>query len=249
MFAAPSAAANARRSASAAAPGSAASRIARTAQSRRAPARTTSSAFDGIDPADREERARRVLGGVGDQLQPDRRPARLRRRLPDRADTDVVDGALGGGRDLLLGVRGEADDRVGPKELARLLDRAVVLAEVDAVGVTGAGQVGVVVDDEEGAVGVADAAEVRGGPLDLRPSQLLLAQLEDIDAAAERRTHHRFGVPAAGAGVADEVEACGPQALAPQRPVPLGKRKAHASIMAGCPRRSGTLGPTGARKG
>ena len=221
----------ARRSSAAAAPGSAASRIARTTQSRRAPAATTCSALPGSMPPIAEEGLGRVLGGVGDELQPDRRPPRFRRRLPDRADADVVDRPLVGRGDLLLGVGREADDRVGPEQLARRLGRGVVLADVDAVGVAGAGQVGIVVDDEEGAVGVADAAEGRGGALDLRPAQLLLAQLHDVDAAAQRRAQQRFGVLAAGPRVADEVEARGAQPLAAQRPGGLWGREAHPPIM------------------
>ena len=149
-------------------------------------------------------------------------PPRFRRRLPDRPDADVVDGALGGGGDLLLGVGREADDRVGPEQLPRLLGADVVLADVDAVGVAAARQVGIVVDDEEGAVGVGDAAEGLGGALDLRPAQLLLAQLDDVGAAAQRRAQQRFEV-ARRPGVADEVEAGGPQPLAAQRAVALGQ--------------------------
>ena len=74
------------------------------------------------------------------------------------------------------------------------------------------------------------------GAFDLRPPELLLAQLHDVDAAAERGAQQRFGIGAAGARVADEVEAGGAQALAPQRSLALGGSKAHPSIMAG-PRR------------
>ena len=64
--------------------------------------------------------------------------------------------------------------------------------------------------------------KVARGALDLRPSQLLLAQLDDVDAAAQRRPQQRFGVLAAGPGVADEVEARRAQALAAQRTGGLG---------------------------
>ena len=142
-------------------PGSSASRIARTTPSRRAPASTTWPAFDGSMPPIAKKGCGAFARRVRDQLEADRRAPLFGRRLPDRADADVVDGRLAGGRDLLLGVGREADDRVGPEQLARLAGRGVVLADVDAVGVAGERQVGVVVDDEEGAVGVAEAAEGR----------------------------------------------------------------------------------------
>ena len=110
-----------------------------------------------VDPSDRVEGEAGILGGEADQLEADRGTALLGRRLPDRADADVVD-PLGVG-DLLLGVGREADDRVGAEDLAGLGDRDVVLADVDPVGVAGAGQAGIVVDDEQRAVGVAEAAK------------------------------------------------------------------------------------------
>ena len=78
------------------------------------PASTTCRRCDGSIPPIANHGTRRVLGGVADQLEPGRRPARLRRRLPDRPDADLVDGRLGGGVELLRGVGREADDRVGP---------------------------------------------------------------------------------------------------------------------------------------
>ena len=71
----------------------------------------------------------------------------------------------------------------GPSAVAGVGDRDVVLADVDAVGVAGRRQARVVVDDEEGAVGVAEAAEGRAGALDRAAVELLLAQLHDVDAA------------------------------------------------------------------
>ena len=119
-----------------------------------------------------------------------------------------------------------------PEHRPRVLDRGVVLADVDPVGVAGARQVGVVVDDEERRVVVGEATEGDAGAFDLRPPELLLAQLDDVDAAAERGAQQRFGIDAVGARVADEVEARGAQPLAQQRALALGRRKAHPSIMA-----------------
>ena len=134
-------------------PGCLASRIARTTQRRRAPARDHLPAFRGLDPADREERSCATLvGGVGDQLQPDRRPARLGRRLPDRADARCSRCRRSSAAAICSS---EWVDRPmiasGPSTARGLLDRAVVLSHVHPVGVAGSRQVGVVVDDEEGA--------------------------------------------------------------------------------------------------
>jgi hypothetical protein len=115
--------------------------------------------------------------------------------------------------EFLGAVGREPDDRVGTEQLAGGGDFAGP-ADVDAVGVAGPGQLGVVVDDEQGVVGVADAAVGRGGAFDLGPRELLLAQLDDVDAAAERRQQQRFRVLAVGAGIADEVEPGGAQPLA-----------------------------------
>ena len=93
-------------------------------------------------------------------------------------------------------------------------------------------QLGVVVDDEEGAVGVAEAAEGLRGALDRAAAQRLLAQLDDVDAAVQRGPEQRLGILAAGAGVADEVEARGAQPLAPLRAGCLWWGEAHIPIMA-----------------
>ena len=142
-------------------------------------------------------------------------------------DADVVDGRLGGGGDLLLGVGREADDRLRAEQLAGLGRRGVVLADVDAVGVAGAGQLGVVVDDEEGAVGVAEAAEGERRQLDLAPRQLLLAQLDDVDAAARAPRAAAARARPRRLRVADEVEARRAQPLAAQRAGGLWWSKAH----------------------
>ena len=111
---------------------------------------------------------------------------------------------------------GEADDRVGAEGGAGFGDGEVVLADVEAVGVAGVGELGVVVDDEQGAVGVGDAAEGGAGALDLAAGEGLLAELDDVGAAVEGGAEEGLGVGAVGAGVADEVKAGGAEALAAQ---------------------------------
>src|SRR5688572_1942945 len=196
-----------------------------------------------VDAPDRVEGEGGARRGMLDQPEADGGAALLGRRLPDRADADVV-GALGAGgfarlRYLLLGVGREADDRIGTEGGPRLGDRRVVLAQVDAIGSAGRGQGGVVVDGEEGAVGVGEAAEGRAGALDRAAVERLLAQLDDVDAAVESGEEKRLGILAPGARVADEVEAGGAQPLAPQRPGGVGEGEAHADAASTAARRLG----------
>ena len=127
---------------------------------------------------------------------------------------------------------GEADDRVGAEDLPRLLGWHVVLSQVDPVGVAGLRQVGIVVDDEQGAVGVAEAAEDLGRALGRLPAQLLLTQLNDVAAAVQRGVQQRFGIRVAGKRVADEIEARRAQPLTAQGAGCLRECQAHTSIIA-----------------
>ena len=105
------------------------------------------------------------------------------------------------------------DDAAGADHGAGRGDVAVVLADVDAVGPRGDGEVGPVVDDEQRAGGGAQlAGRLRGGE-ELGVGRVLVAQLEDVDPAAQCRTQHVGQRPAAGAAVADEVQAGGVEPL------------------------------------
>ena len=183
--------------------GSSASRIARTTTARRAPAATTSSTFWCRSRRWRTRRRRRRLGGVLDQLQAGRRPTLLGRRLPDRPDADLVRPGVALGRDggvqLLRRVGRQPDEGRRRRPARALRRRHVGLADVDAVGAARADQLGVVVDDEQGPVLVGSAAE-RLGQRDelLGAAGRLLAELDDVDAAAQRRVEQGLGVAAAG---------------------------------------------------
>ena len=97
----------------------------------------------------------------------------------------------------------------GPASRARLGDRDVVLADVDAVGAAGADEVGAVVDDEEGVVAVGRA---RGTAARLeaahRPRRCLSRSWTTV-AAADQRHVEQAGLRAGPRidGVGDEVEA------------------------------------------
>src|SRR5204862_6587082 len=98
-------------------------------------------------------------------------------------------------------VRRAADDRVGADRRTRLGGRGVLLPDVHAVGAARRDEIGPVVEDEQ------RAALVGGGPeLARRGDQALVverlvAQLDDVDAAADR-----CGEELARPGVADEVQ-------------------------------------------
>ena len=74
-----------------------------------------------------------------------------------------------------------ADDRAGSR------DGAVVLADVNAVGAGLQRQVGAVVEDEQRSSGRAELARDRCVGQQLCRLRALVAQLEDVDAAAQRR--------------------------------------------------------------
>src|SRR4051812_1262927 len=129
-------------------------------------------------------------------------------------------------------MRREPDDGVWAEQGPRLGRGQVVLPDVDPVGVASARQVRIVVDDEEGAVVVAKAAEGLGGELDLAPRQGLLAQLHDVGAPAQRSGQERLGILAVWPRLTAEVEPRRAQPLTPQRSLALGWCQAHPTIIA-----------------
>ena len=127
-----------------------------------------------------------------------------------RADGEVVDVGVGvRGVGLRGRVRRAPDDPLGPDQRARRGGRAVVLADVHAVGGAGLHEVGAVVEDEQRAVRVGGGAErARGGDQPVVVERLV-AQLDEVGATAQRGVEER-----PRAGVADEVEAGVRQAFA-----------------------------------
>ena len=78
------------------------------------------------------------------------------------------------------------------------------------------GEVGVVVDDEERAVGVRETAKRLPGALDHLRGMLPVAELDHPAPAGHGGVEKGLRVPFPGKGVADEVEPRPPQALPPQ---------------------------------
>ena len=118
------------------------------------------------------------------------------------ADAEVVRIAV----ELRRGRRREADDRVGADGPPRLGERRVVLPDVDAVGAGALDEVGPVVQHEERAVRVARAPERLGGPDELVVGELLVAQLHDVDAAAQGRVEQAARIAAVRPRLEHEIE-------------------------------------------
>ena len=98
-------------------------------------------------------------------------------------------------------MRGAPDDRGLPDRGARAGGRAVVLADVHAVGRARGDEVGPVVEHEQRAAGVGGRAELARGGDEPVVVERLVAQLDHVDAAADRG-----GEELARPGVADEVQ-------------------------------------------
>ena len=153
-------------------------------------------------------------GRVADQLDARRGATLLRRRLPHRSRADLIGPRVARcgqrGVELLRRVGGEADERAGTRLGPRLGHGHVVLADVNAVGAACLDQLGVVVQEEERAVAIGGAAKrLRQGDDLLGAPRRLLAQLDQVGAATERRIEERLGIAVAWPRVADEVKARG----------------------------------------
>src|SRR4051812_1776742 len=144
----------------------------------------------GVDAADREPRLAHVLLGVADELEADRRDARLRCRLVHGSDAQVVDGRIARRCvDLRRRVRREADEHLRSHRGANVRDRLVVLADVHAVGIAGESKVRPVVHHEQRVVLVAQLAQPAAARHDLLVGRVLLAELHDVHAALQSRRH------------------------------------------------------------
>jgi len=78
---------------------------------------------------------------------------------------------------------------------------------MNAVGVAARDEIGPVVQHEERPVRLAQAPERLGCTHDLLVRKLLVAQLDDVDAAPERSVEQRRGIVPVGARLQDETEA------------------------------------------
>ncbi len=81
---------------------------------------------------------------------------------------------------------GEPDQHVGADQLAHLRDRHVLLADVHPVGADLARDERTVVDDQQRAEPLAQRPRGVRDRDELLVGQLLLAQLNDVDAAGDR---------------------------------------------------------------
>ena len=107
-------------------------------------------------------------------------------------------------------MRREADQALVADDRAGLLDRQVVLPEVDAVGPRCECKLGIVVQEEEHVRLVAESACGVRRSFELSAAGLFVAELEDVDAAVERGRKRTLG----RCDVAHEIEPCCGQAFA-----------------------------------
>ena len=183
-----------------------------------APAAATSATFEAsMPPIANQGMPVPAAACMADQVEPGGGTALLGGRLPDRPGADLVGPGIAGraesGVELLRRMRGEPDEGARPREGARLRDRRVVLADVNAVGAAGGDEVGAVVQEEQGAVLVRGPAKRLGERDELvRAARRLLAQLDHIDASSEGRIQKGRGIAVARPAVADEVEMGGLEA-------------------------------------
>ena len=169
---------SAARSARAAASGSAASRTARTTAAPGAPCATISAI---VSAADREPGQPEGVARRAHELESGRFRLGLRRRAEDRADAEIVRIAL----QLRGPRRGEPDKPIRADRTTSVGDRRVALTDVDAVGPGALDELGTVVQDEERAVRFAGPAKRYRRVDEVVGAELLLAKLDDVDAAAE----------------------------------------------------------------
>jgi glycine oxidase len=173
-----------------------------------------------VDAPDREERDVGVGGGVGHQLGADRGASELGGCGMDGTHADVVHmgGTIGcgwdGRVDLRWRMRGQSDQHVWPHDFAGLRDGHVALAHVNAVGAYRRGDVGAVVENEQGPVGIAGVGRHRGRFGEELVLEVLLAQLHHVHTARDRGRQEVREVAVAGHAVAHEVQARGRQARA-----------------------------------
>ena len=110
---------------------------------------------------------------------------------------------------------GQADQRVRPDDLARDVQRQVALAQVQHVGAGRAGDVGAVVDREQGAVPAGRVGEDLARrqlvarlerPEPLLTGRTLVAQLDDVHPAGQRGVGELGQVAALTPGVGTQIQ-------------------------------------------
>jgi glycine oxidase len=167
-----------------------------------------------VDSTDREERNAGVARRVPHELGTDGGPAELGGRLVDGSHSYVVDRLLASCVDLAVRVGGEPEEHLRPDEITHLRGRHVLLADMDAISLRGERNLRPIVDDRQRAMAAADLNRLTRDRQQLALRDLLLAQLEDVDAARDRSREYVCQRPAAGASIADQVEPSSGQAAA-----------------------------------
>src|SRR6185436_7848337 len=159
------------------------------------------------DPADAYQRNTDLAPEFPQQIGTDQLEVGLAAGGEHRAHGHVV-GAVGLGCPRLShAVGGDAEDHARAQQWPGQAGRQVVLAQVDAVGPDGQGQVHTIVDDEGHAVGRAAGPQPLGQWQQAAGRPLLLTQLNHAGAAGDGSGEQVEEVPAPRGGtVEDHVE-------------------------------------------
>ena len=151
-----------------------------------------------------EDRDRGGSDGLGGVSHPGAGATGLGRRGHHRSGGEVGRIGADGFGQLGRGVRGQPDDGVRPEDPPAQRDRCIVLADVDAVGAHLEGEVGSIVHHEGDAEVRAQSGSLTSGSDHVDGIMVLVAQLDDVDAARDAVGEERGEV---GADRGAEVEA------------------------------------------
>ena len=135
-----------------------------------------------VDTPDREPRHTQRVASGADEREPTGLRLRLRRRAVDRPDAEVVRVAA----QVVPPLCRKADEELGSDEPPCLGERRVALPDVHAVRAAALDELRPVVEDEERAAPGAGAPERLCSPDELVVGELLVPELHDVDATAER---------------------------------------------------------------
>lgn len=141
-----------------------------------------------VDATDRERRKFDLTSNILDVIESDRGSMFLCLGRENRSDPDVVRTIFDGLLRLVETMGRYSDDRIGSENPAHFGGFQIVLPLMNSVGSGQLGDIEVIVDQERDAGFSAELAEVSGQRKELALRHVLFAQLNDVDAASDRRS-------------------------------------------------------------
>lgn len=147
-----------------------------------------------VDAADGEPGAGRPrVGELADRAEGGVRPARFGRCRPNRSEAEIVDSVEAcGSRGLGQAVAAESDDHFLTDHAAGRRGREVALTQMQHVRPGGQRNVGAIVDSQQLSVAAGGVGEHRKQVQFVGGFEILLPQLNDVDAPGENRVQE-FG--------------------------------------------------------